>query len=234
MPPSASIENPFRRTGACIIGIAGFSCSGKSTLAQSLASVTTHLHSQVLLLDAFYHDLGQQPPAHRALANFDHPDSIEWPWAIGCAYAWSRGYTVRVPIYDFPTHSRVPGGWRLLQPGGLLIVDGLHALWSAALRGAYRLSVFVQVPHDVCLARRVHRDTRERGRSEEYARRQYERTVRRMADEFVLPTARYADLVLDGESPATANARAVLEALQTATGGADVQSATRGPNRHQE
>lgn len=201
---------------AVVAGIAGFSCSGKTTLSERVAAALGELSPQVLGLDAFYRDLSGIPIEERARTNFDAPDALEWPLAIACVQGWLRGDTVRAPVYDYETHSRVPGRATPLRPGRLLIIEGLHALHAPELRRVYALSVFVRAAHESCLARRIERDVTWRARTEEAIRRQYAETVRPMADRFIRPTERYADLVVDGAASQEDNADRVAAALREA------------------
>src|ERR1035441_7350686 len=102
---------------------------------------------------------------------------------------WTRGIsatsTIQRPVYDFKTHSRVAGAFDTVTPAGVVIVEGILALHYAELRPLYTFSIYVNAPHDVCLARRIHRDMRERGRTEESVREQFEATARPMADLYV-------------------------------------------------
>ncbi len=201
---------------ATVVGIAGFSCSGKTTLSKRIAATLSELSPQVLGLDAFYRDLSGVPLEERARVNFDAPDALEWPLAIACVHGWLRGETVQAPVYDYGTHSRVPGRATPLRPGGLLIVEGLHALHAPELRRIYALSVFVRASHESCLARRIERDVACRARTREAVRRQYAETVRPMADRFIRPTERYADLVVDGAASQADNANRLAAALRKA------------------
>lgn len=178
-----------------MIGIAGCSGSGKTTLAREL---TTQLEATLLPLDFYYRDLAHLPPGERALQNFDHPDSLEEPLLVEHVEALASGQAIDRPIYDFSTHTRVANQTERIAPTRVLLVEGILALHYASLRALYDVSIYVNAPHDLCLMRRIHRDVRERGRTEQSVRDQYDATARPMADLYVLPSAPHASLTVEG------------------------------------
>ena len=182
-------------TRPLILGIAGCSGSGKTTLAREL---THQLEATLLPLDFYYHDLSHLTPAERAVQNVDHPDSLEHDLLASHVAALAEGNSIHRPIYDFATHTRVPDQTEHIHPARVLIVEGILALHYDSLRSLYDLSIYVNAPHDVCLTRRIHRDVRERGRTESSVRNQYEATARPMADQYVLPSAGHATLTVEG------------------------------------
>ncbi len=178
-----------------ILGVAGCSGSGKTTLAGEL---TCQLEATLLPLDFYYRDLAHLSPAERAVQNFDHPDSLEHTLLVEHVQALAAGRSVECPLYDFATHTRVPDRTAHIEPQRVLIVEGILALHYESLRAQYDLSIFVSAPQEVCLTRRIHRDMRERGRTETSVRQQYDATARPMAERFVLPSAEHATLTVDG------------------------------------
>jgi len=179
----------------CVIGIAGCSGSGKTTLALELAS---QLDAILFPLDLYYRDLSAFPLDSRHKLNFDHPDSLESELILEHVRALAQGEPIQRPVYDFRTHTRVAGAYELLVPSRFVIVEGILALHYDELLPLYNVSVYVDAPHDVCLVRRIHRDTHERGRTEQSVREQFQATARPMADLFVLPSAARATLTVDG------------------------------------
>ena len=177
------------------IGIAGCSGSGKTTLARELA---TQLNATLFPLDLYYRDLSQFPLDSRHKRNFDHPDSLESELIIEHVRALAYGEAIQRPVYDFKTHSRVAGSFETIQPAEVVIVEGILALHYPELVECYDFSIFVSAPDDVCLARRIHRDMRERGRSEDSVRDQFWSTAQPMAELYVLPSARLAAITVDG------------------------------------
>ena len=193
-----------------LIGIAGPSASGKTVLACLLVdSLTAHSPLRVPL-DHYYKDLQDLEPALRERHNFDHPDALDHPLLIRQLRELAGGGPVDMPMYSFETHSRVPE-LRRMTPGGVIVVDGLYSLYWERVRELLDLQLFVDADHETCLARRIARDVRERGRSEASVREQYEQTVRPMCERYIRPTLRFADLVLRGEAPVDRNLATVLE-----------------------
>ncbi len=184
-----------QRDVPCVIGIAGCSGSGKTTLALELAS---QLDATLFPLDLYYRDLSAFPLDSRHKLNFDHPDSLESELILEHVRALAQGKPIQRPVYDFRTHTRVAGAFELLVPSRFVIVEGILALHYDELVPLYNVSVYVEAPHEVCLIRRIHRDTHERGRTEQSVREQFQATARPMADLFVLPSAARATLTVDG------------------------------------
>jgi uridine kinase len=178
-----------------VIGIGGCSGSGKTTLAREL---TLQLDATLLPLDFYYRDLSHLSPEERAQQNFDHPDSLEHDLLVEHVKALVLGQTIACPIYDFATHTRVPDRTEPITSTAVLIVEGILALHYPKLRALYDTSIYVDAPPDVCLTRRIHRDVRERGRTEESVLAQYEATARPMAELYVLPSAPCAHIAVEG------------------------------------
>jgi len=178
-----------------VLAIAGCSGSGKSTLANELARTLGGLRFH---LDDYYLDLGDLPLAERMKQNFDDPALIEVPLLASHVAALARGESVDRPVYDFTTYTRVPGQSQRVTAGPFLIVEGLFALHYRELLPYYNLRVYVDAPDSVCFERRLRRDVEERGRTPEFVREQYELTVRPTCVAYVRPSAKNADLVVDG------------------------------------
>ena len=178
-----------------VIGIAGPSGSGKTTLAAELAR---DLSGICFPIDNYYRDLCHLPYEERVKQNFDDPAMIESPLLAAHVAAMARGETIERPIYDFPTHTRVLGGTERLRPSAFVLVEGLFALYYPELLPVYQFRVYIDTPDDVCFARRMKRDTLERGRTPESVRVQYEATVRPSSIAYVRPSASSADLIIEG------------------------------------
>jgi uridine kinase len=178
-----------------VIGIAGCSGSGKTTLARELA---TQLNATLFPLDLYYRDLSQFPLDSRHKQNFDHPDSLESELFIEHIRLLAAGQTIDRPVYDFSTHSRVLGAFDPLTPTRFVLVEGILALHYPELIPLYSFSIYVDAPHDICLARRIHRDMAERGRTEQSVRDQFAATAKPMADLYVLPSQQRASMTVTG------------------------------------
>jgi len=194
-----------------MIGIAGCSGSGKTTLARELA---TQLEATLFPLDLYYRDLSRFPPDSRHKRNFDHPDSLESELIVEHVRALAEGRTIQRPVYDFKTHSRVAGVFEAVAPARVVIVEGILALHFAELVDCYQFSIYVNAPHEVCLARRIHRDTHERGRTEESVREQFHATARPMADLYVVPSAARATVTVEGTDSIDWSVEQVLKRLR--------------------
>ncbi len=193
-----------------IIGIAGCSGSGKTTLAREL---TGQLSATLLPLDFYYICLRHLPPEERALQNFDHPDSLEHSLLASHIEKLAAGSAIERPLYDFTTHTRIPDRTETIAPARVLIVEGILALHYAELRSLYDFSIYVNAPNQICLNRRIYRDMRERGRTEESVRAQFEATAKPMADFYVIPSAEYASVVVEGTDALDWSVEQVLQRL---------------------
>jgi uridine kinase len=193
-----------------IIGIAGPSSSGKTELARRLVAELPG--TAIVSLDSYYRGREELPFEEREKLNFDHPDALEWELLQEHLQAIGEGRAFEEPVYSFARHVRI-AGTRRIEPAAFLIVEGLFVLHWPELRAILDTKVYVSTDPEVCYRRRLTRDVAERGRTPEYVRAQYERTVRPGAEQFVYPTRQFADLVVSGEKPFEESIRAVLRAL---------------------
>jgi uridine kinase len=193
-----------------ILGIGGCSGSGKTTLAREL---TAQLSATLLPLDFYYICLSHLPPDERALQNFDHPDSLEHSLLAQHVADLADGRAIDRPIYDFTTHTRVPNHTETVAPSPVLIVEGILALHYSQLRALYDFSIYVNAPNKICLNRRIYRDMRERGRTEESVRAQFEATAKPMADLYVIPSAEHASITVEGTEALDWSVEQVLQRL---------------------
>ncbi|HEX2201818.1 MAG TPA: uridine kinase [Longimicrobium sp.] len=178
-----------------LIGIAGGSGSGKTTVARRIYE-SLHLDSAVFLdYDAYYRELGHLPLEERRLVNFDHPDSLDNELFIAHLEALIAGRAIDKPLYDFAAHTRAPESVRV-EPRDVILVDGILLFAEPRLRDMFDLKIFVDTEADVRFIRRLRRDVERRGRTLESVVEQYLATVRPMHFEFVEPTKRYADIIL--------------------------------------
>jgi uridine kinase len=193
-----------------LIGIAGPSGAGKSALAGHLAARLPG--ALVLPMDAYYRDLGDLAPDARPRVNFDHPEAVDRGLLIAHLERLAAGEAVERPVYRFATHTRAARA-ETVGPAAHVIVEGLLALHWAEIRRLLALAVFVDLADAACLERRVARDVAERGRSPESVREQYAETVRPMRERYVMPTRRFADLVVSGAAPLEISADRILACL---------------------
>jgi uridine kinase len=166
----------------------------------------------IVSLDSYYRGRQELPFEEREKLNFDHPDALEWELLQEHLQAIGEGRAFEEPVYSFARHVRI-AGTRRIEPAEFLIVEGLFVLYWPELRAILDTKVYVWTDPEVCYRRRMARDVAERGRTPEYVRAQYERTVRPGAEQFVCPTREYADLVVSGEKPFEESVGAVLRAL---------------------
>jgi len=162
-------------------------------------------------------DLAQLEPAERFRFNFDVPTAIDLDLLLGNLRDLARGEPTTKPVYLFPEHVRAAEG-ECLDPPDYVIVEGLFALYWQEIRSLLAARIFVAAPDDVCLTRRLERDVRERGRTPESVRRQYEHTVRPMYERHVEPSLAHAELVVDGLAPVPESARRILALLLPSSG----------------
>ena len=182
-------------TPPLVVGIAGGSGSGKSTVVEALVRGFAPEPVVHLPHDRYYRDLADLPPEARARENFDHPDALETSLLVRHLDQLRAGRPVVPPSYDFARHERRPGV-EPVGPARLVIVEGVLVLAEPALRERVDLRVFVDADADLRLARRLARDRTERGRSTASILEQYEATVRPMHLAFVEPSRHHAHLVL--------------------------------------
>jgi uridine kinase len=178
-----------------VIGVAGGSGSGKSTVTrQVLASIGPDMAS-VLYQDDYYLDQTHIVREERRKTNYDHPQAFDWPLMVQHLQALRRGEAIEMPSYDFTQDNRASQTIRL-KPAPVIVVEGLFALYDADLRKMMSLKIFVDTAPDVRFIRRLQRDMAERGRSAESVINQYMDTVRPMHKQFIEPTKRHADVIL--------------------------------------
>lgn len=178
-----------------VIGIAGGSGSGKTTVAQAILQRVGPERIAFLQHDAYYKDLSGLPPIQRAEVNFDHPNSLETDLLIRHIEQLKIGQPVEVPIYDFAHHSRTAQTYTV-QPRGVILVEGILIFVEPALRGICDVKIFVDTDSDLRFIRRLQRDIAERGRTTESVIKQYLATVRPMHLEFVEPSKKFASIVV--------------------------------------
>lgn len=180
---------------AYVVGVAGGTGSGKTTIAEHIALALPSEHVCVLQHDNYYRDRPELSYDERSQLNFDHPESLETELLIQHLARLKSGEPVAMPIYDFKTHRRLPTT-TALQPRRVIVVEGILVFVDEALRAQLDLKLFVDTPSDIRVFRRIRRDLEQRGRTFTSIREQYYATVRPMHLQFVEPSKAYADLII--------------------------------------
>ena len=178
-----------------IVGIAGGTGSGKTTLARKIREGLGEA-SNLIQFDWYYRDLSYLPMKDREEVNFDHPSSLESELLVEHLKQLKSGHSIDVPLYDFKTHSRVQNETIHIEPLPVIVVEGILIFCFEAIREMLDIKIFVDTDADIRVFRRIRRDMRERGRDFNSIRKQYYKTVRPMHLEFVEPSKRYADVII--------------------------------------
>ncbi len=189
--PTPSVEQPR----PFVIGVAGGSGSGKSTVADRVIGLAGHQRVAVLALDSYYKDRGDLDLDGRAALNYDHPDAFDWALMNSQLEALRNGHAVDAPVYDFADHRRATATTHV-KAAPIVVVEGLLILWEPALRTLMDLKVFVDTDDDIRFIRRLRRDMNERGRTLDSVVGQYLTTVRPAHEQFIEPSKRYADVII--------------------------------------
>jgi len=197
-----NLNRPF------VVGIAGGTGSGKTTVAHKLASAMPAGRCVTIEHDAYYRDQGHLSPEERATINYDHPASLDSSLLAEHLRALRAGLAVSVPLYDFASYTR-RRETRVVEPARVIVVEGILVFAEPELREQMDIKIFVDTDPDIRLMRRIRRDLEQRGRTFQSVRDQYYATVRPMHIEHVEPTKRWADLII----PEGGNNRVALDVL---------------------
>jgi uridine kinase len=209
------------RARSLLIGIAGGTGSGKTTVARQIRENLAVGHCTLVDHDSYYRDLADMPFEERVKVNFDHPDSLENELLAEHLGALRRGESIQKPAYDFATHSRGEET-TIVEPSPIVIVEGILVLADPGIREQLDVKIFVDTDSDVRVFRRIRRDMDERGRSFEDIRRQYYETVRPMHLEFVAPSRAHADIIIPEGGRNRVAIGFVVRALWGMTTGSDL------------
>jgi len=177
-----------------IIGIAGGSASGKTTVVKRLRERFTG-EIQVLGHDNYYRAHDKMPYSERAQLNYDSPGAFETDYMVHQIMELKNGHSIEHPTYDYTIHNRAKETV-FMEPKPVIIVEGILVLENENLRSLMDLKVFVDTDAEERLTRRILRDTRERGRSVESVLTQYINTVKPMHEKYVEPSKKYADIII--------------------------------------
>lgn len=178
-----------------IIGIAGGTGSGKTTVVKKLIDKLPANKVVVMPQDSYYYDSGHLPIEERLEINFDHPDSIEWDLLISDIKKLKKGQSIEQPIYSYLTCTRSEETIKI-EPCAVVIVEGILILTNKKLRELFDLKIFVDADADDRLMRVIQRDIVERGRTVEKVVERYSATLKPMHEQFIEPTKRYADIIV--------------------------------------
>ena len=178
-----------------ILGIAGGSGSGKSSISRYVANYYNHQGSDIIELDSYYHDLKHLPMSDREKNNFDHPDAIDFNLMIKHLNDLVNGKEILVPVYDYKNHIRTEQ-FKKIKANKIIILEGLFALLKKEVREFINIKVFVETDEETRLKRRIKRDIKYRKRTRNSVIKQYNSTVKPMYDNYIGPTKEYADIII--------------------------------------
>jgi len=178
-----------------IIGIAGGTGSGKTTVVTKIANSLPQENVTVLPQDAYYKDNSELTFEERQKINYDHPNSIDFDLLLSHIKTLKQHKEINQPIYSYITHSR-SDDYKVVHPKEILIVEGILVFTNEELRKLCDIKIFVHTDADDRLIRRLKRDITERGRDVEEVLNRYEKTLKPMHNQFIEPTMKYADMIV--------------------------------------
>lgn len=179
-----------------VIGIAGGTCSGKSSIASILIDEFRYTKSiSIIREDDYYKDQSHLPMEERAKTNYDHPLAFDFDLMYEHLKKLINGETIEKPTYDYTVHNR-SNITEIIHPSDVLIIEGLFALYTKEIRDLEDIKIFVDTPADIRFIRRLKRDVKERARTIDSITEQYLTTVKPMHDQFLEPTKQYADIII--------------------------------------
>jgi len=185
----------MKAQGTIIIGVAGGSASGKTTVVKKILKSFKNRSLNKIDMDSYYGDFSTLSPEERDAINFDHPKAFDFDLLNEHIYKLKDGKDIQKPIYDFATHLRQKETTPV-TPSKILILEGILLFTNAKLRELMDMKIFVDTASDIRLMRRIERDIKERGRTLESVKNQYFTTVRPMHLEFIETTKQYADIII--------------------------------------
>ena len=193
-----------------IIGIAGGTGSGKTTVVKKIVEALPPHFVAVVPLDSYYNDTSHMTEEERHAINFDHPDAFDWKLLTQQIQALRQGKSIEQPTYSYIISNRLPETVHV-EPCEVIIIEGIMALWKKQMRDLMDLKIFVDADPDERLIRVIQRDTVERGRTTQMVLDRYRDVLKPMHEEFIEPTKRYADLII----PQGGNNQQAIEIMRT-------------------
>ncbi|XP_039158138.1 uridine kinase-like protein 5 isoform X2 [Eucalyptus grandis] len=187
--PPPPFKQPF------VIGVAGGTASGKTTVCNMIISQMRHERVVLVNQDSFYHSLSDEKLQKVHEYNFDHPDAFNTELLLSCMEKLKLGQEVSIPSYDFKSHKSTEAACKV-NPSDVIILEGILVLHDPRVRDLMNMKIFVDTDSDIRLARRIQRDTIERGRDIQGVLDQYDRFVKPSFDEFILPSKKFADIII--------------------------------------
>ncbi len=178
-----------------IIGIAGGTGSGKSTVVRKIVEALPKDSVVVVPLDSYYNDTTGKTDEERKAINFDHPDAFDWKLLIKHVNELRNGRAVEQPTYSYIISNRLPETIHV-EPKPVIIIEGIMTLLDKRLRDMMDLKIYVDCDSDERLIRNIQRDTIDRGRTVTMVMERYQRVLKPMHEQFIAPTKRYADLII--------------------------------------
>ncbi len=178
-----------------IIGIAGGTGSGKTTVVKKIVQALPPHYVAVVPLDSYYNDTSHMTEEERHAINFDHPDAFDWKLLNKQINMLRRGEAIEQPTYSYILSNRLPGTVHV-EPKPVIIIEGIMTLFDKKLRDLMDLKIFVDTDSDERLIRNITRDVVERGRTVDMVLERYLNVLKPMHEQFIEPTKKYADLII--------------------------------------
>ena len=179
-----------------IIGIAGGTGSGKTTVVRKIKNLLKEEDVAVISQDSYYKDSSHLTPEQKAVNNFDHPNSIDWDLLVSDLAKLRSGQAIESPVYSYITCSRSKTETVHVEPATIIIVEGILVFTNEELRKLFDISIFVDADADDRLGRVIQRDIEERGKTIQQVLKRYQETVKPMHLQFIEPSKRYADIIV--------------------------------------
>jgi len=226
-----------------LIGVAGGTASGKTTVCEKIIeAVTGHQdfgnERQVISLsqDSFYRELNlsESKKADKGLFNFDHPDAFDHDLMLSCLSDIRSGKSTKIPLYDYKTNSRVKDKYTTIHPSDVVLLEGILVFYHKDVMDMFDMKLFVDTDADTRLARRVLRDIEDRGRDLEKVLHQYTTLVKPAFEEFCLPTKKHADVIIprgaDNTVAISLVAQHIKDIIHKRNGSCDCNNSSGTPN----